>query len=155
MSKASWHYIFGLDAFHLSSHNEGGIATPVARTACEACAESLLRIRDNQFDLCFSGVEHTGDLPSSGSLNSSPDFGNVLETRTGSPTSNRQKSCPSTLENPDAHLPLRSLSTNPHFAKSEVSVAPKRIISATCRVAEGLKGCNKRTPLVAYLVRLS
>ena len=38
-------YIFGLDAFHWSSHNVGGITTPVARTACEACAESLLRIR--------------------------------------------------------------------------------------------------------------
>src|SRR5262245_2862615 len=54
--------------------------------------------------------------------------------------SKRQKSCPSTLENPDAHLPRRSLSTIRISQKSEVSVAPKRIISATCRVAEGLEG---------------
>ena len=48
-------YIFGLDAFHWSSHNVGGIATPVARTACEACAESLLRIRATNSIYVFQG----------------------------------------------------------------------------------------------------
>ena len=37
--------------------------------------------------------------------------------------SNRQKSWPSTLENPDAHLPCRSLSTIRISQKSEVSIA--------------------------------
>jgi hypothetical protein len=55
MSKVFWHYIFGLDAFHWSSHNVGGIATPVARTACEACAKSLLRIRATNSIYVFQG----------------------------------------------------------------------------------------------------
>ena len=59
MSKVSWHYIFGLDAFHWSSHNVGGIATPVARTACEACAESLLRIRATNSIYVFQGWKIT------------------------------------------------------------------------------------------------
>ena len=48
-------YIFGLDAFHWISHNVGGITTPVARTACEACAESLLRIRATNSIYVFQG----------------------------------------------------------------------------------------------------
>ena len=63
----------------------------------------------------------TGGRPSSGSLGPPPDCGNVLETRTGS--SSGKNPDLRTLENPDAHLPCRSLSTIRISQKSEVSIA--------------------------------
>jgi hypothetical protein len=39
----------------VKGEQDGGIATPVARTACEACAESLLRIRATNSIYVFQG----------------------------------------------------------------------------------------------------
>src|SRR6516164_68890 len=93
----------------------------------------------------------TGDLPSSGSLESPPDCGNILETRTDSPTGKKL-----------GHRPWRTgcsfaMSIGfdyPHFAKSEASVAPTLIIPATCRVAEGLKPCMKAKSLFQIIPAL-
>ena len=76
--------------------------------------------------------------PSSGSLDSPPGCGNVLKTRTLEPGLQPAKILAFELENTDAHLQCRSLSTIRISQKCEVSVVPTLIIPATCRPTEGL-----------------
>ena len=64
--------------------------------------------------------------------------------------SNREKSSPSTLENPDAHLPCRSLSTIRISQKCELSKCRSDTHNpTTCRVAEGLNRCMKAKNLAS------
>jgi hypothetical protein len=66
MSKVSWHYISRPRRYHWSFCKVGRIATPVARTACEACAVRWLRNRkrlalEGGFDLLQS-IQPANDL---------------------------------------------------------------------------------------------